>query len=243
MGQARLDYMKDSAWKRGNAKKLGQMPPFELPYAANATLIDLTEPDLLPDAEVNFLEMVELRSTLRQYDDSEKLSLKELSYLLWCTQGVKMVLQNKTIRNVPSAGGRNALETFLYIRRVEGLKEGLYRFLPLEHKLLVVSLAEDDADLEAKICGQFSTVGVANSAAVVFIWTAVYERMEYMFGERAYRYIYLDAGHVCQNLYLAAQTQKIKVCALGAFDDEVLNSHLGLDGKNQFVVYGAGVGK
>ncbi len=243
MGQARLDYMKDSAWKRGNAKKLGQMPPFELPYAANATLIDLTEPDLLPDAEVNFLEMVELRSTLRQYDDNEKLSLKELSYLLWCTQGVKMVLQNKTIRNVPSAGGRNALETFLYIRRVEGLKEGLYRFLPLEHKLLVVSLAENDADLEAKICGQFSTMGVANNAAVVFIWTAVYERMAYMFGERAYRYIYLDAGHVCQNLYLAAQTQKIKVCALGAFDDEILNDNLGLDGENQFVVYGAGVGR
>lgn len=55
----------------------------------------------------------------------------------------KMVMQTKTIRNVPSAGGRNALETFLYIRRVEGIKPGLYRFLPLEHKLLLVSDAED----------------------------------------------------------------------------------------------------
>jgi SagB-type dehydrogenase family enzyme len=217
MGQARLDYMKDSAWKRGTAKKIDNLPPFELPYAKDAVLIDLVDPDVLPDAQVNFLEMIEVRSTLRQYDDTKELSNKELSYLLWCTQGVKMVMQTKTIRNVPSAGGRNALETFLYIRRVEGIKPGLYRFLPLEHKLLLVSDAED---IEEKICSQFSTVGVANNAAVVFLWTAVYERMDCMFGERAYRYIYLDAGHVCQNLYLAAQTMHIKVCALGAFDDE-----------------------
>lgn len=242
MGQARLDYMKDSAWKRGTAKKIDNLPPlpFELPYAKDAVLIDLVDPDVLPDAQVNFLEMIEVRSTLRQYDDTKELSNKELSYLLWCTQGVKMVMQTKTIRNVPSAGGRNALETFLYIRRVEGIKPGLYRFLPLEHKLLLVSDAED---IEEKICSQFSTVGVANNAAVVFLWTAVYERMDCMFGERAYRYIYLDAGHVCQNLYLAAQTMHIKVCALGAFDDEVLNQNLGFDGENQFVVYGAGVGK
>lgn len=240
MGQARLDYMKDSAWKRGTAKKIDNLPPFELPYTKDAVLIDLVDPDVLPDSQVNFLEMIEVRSTLRQYDDTKELSNKELSYLLWCTQGVKMVMQTKTIRNVPSAGGRNALETFLYIRRVEGIKPGLYRFLPLEHKLLLVSDAED---IEEKICSQFSTVGVANNAAVVFLWTAVYERMDCMFGERAYRYIYLDAGHVCQNLYLAAQTMYIKVCALGAFDDEVLNQNLGFDGENQFVVYGAGVGK
>ena len=243
MGQARLDYMKASAWKRGTGKKIEKLPPFELPFDKNAKLIDLVEPDLLPDSQVNFLEMVEVRSTLRQYDDREKLTNKELSYLLWCTQGIKMVIQTKTIRNVPSAGGRNALETFLYIRRVEGLKEGLYRFLPIEHKLLPVVLREDDEQIEEKICGQFSTAGIAKNSAVVFLWTAVYERMACMFGERAYRYIYLDAGHVCQNLYLAGQTQNIKVCALGAFDDEVLNQNLGFDGNEQFVVYGAGVGK
>lgn len=86
--------------------------------------------------------MIEVRSTLRQYDDTKELSNKELSYLLWCTQGVKMVMQTKTIRNVPSAGGRNALETFLYIRRVEGINQ-VYIALPLEHKLLLVSDAED----------------------------------------------------------------------------------------------------
>lgn len=56
MGQARLDYMKDSAWKRGTAKKIDNLPPFELPYAKDAVLIDLVDPDVLPDAQVNFLE-------------------------------------------------------------------------------------------------------------------------------------------------------------------------------------------
>lgn len=240
MQDARIEYMKQSAWKRSNAKKMRPMPPFELSYPADAKLIDLAEPDLLPDKEINFLEMVELRSTMRQYDENEALSNKELSYLLWCTQGIKMITPAKTIRNVPSAGGRNALETFLYIRRVEGIKAGLYRFLPIEHKLLLIS---DDPEIESKICGEFSTVGVANKAAVVFIWAAVYERMACMFGERAYRYIYLDAGHVGQNLYLAGQTLGLKTCALGAFDDEQLNANLGFDGVEQFVVYGAGVGK
>ena len=129
MGQARLDYMKDSAWKRGTAKKIDNLPPFELPYAKDAVLIDLVDPDVLPDAQVNFLEMIEVRSTLRQYDDTKELSNKELSYL-YGTQGVKMVMQTKTIRNVPSAGGK-CIGNILYIRRVEGIKPGLYRFFTI----------------------------------------------------------------------------------------------------------------
>ena len=79
MSQARIDYMQESAWKRNSAKKMRPMPPFELPYAKDAILIDLPEPDLLPDAHVNFLEMIELRSTLRQYDDTKELTKKEVS--------------------------------------------------------------------------------------------------------------------------------------------------------------------
>ena len=243
MEQSLLDYMKDSEWKRGKTPEQRPAPPFELPYPADAELIELKEPDLLPDAQVNFLEMIELRSTQRQYDESEALTNKELSYLLWCTQGIKMATPAKTIRNVPSAGGRNALETYLYIRRVEGIEEGLYRFLPLEHKLLRLKTISQDPELSDKICDQFSTVGVTKKAAVVFLWAAVYERMACKFGARSYRYIHLDAGHACQNLYLAAQTQHIKVCALGAYDDEAVNTGLGLDGINQFVIYAAGVGK
>lgn len=57
-------------------KKIDNLPPFELPYAKDAVLIDLVDPDVLPDAQVNFLEMIEVRSTLRQYDDTKNYLIK-----------------------------------------------------------------------------------------------------------------------------------------------------------------------
>ena len=223
------------------ARSRGEQPPVpEVPYAAAAKLIELPEPELLPDQEVNFLELIELRSTVREYSGKD-LSLKELSFLLWCTQGVKMGLPGGgTMRNVPSAGARHALETYLYLKRVEGLEPGLYRFLPLEHALLLVDPAAER--LEAVADG-FKAGAMVRNSAVTFIWTAELQRMEYMFGARAWRYLFLDAGHVCQNLYLAAQTRQIGVCAVGAFYDDKLNAALALDGTQRFAVYAATAGK
>jgi SagB-type dehydrogenase family enzyme len=89
----------------------------------------------------------------------------------------------------------------------------------------------------------FSGRNMVAGSAVTFIWSAVLERMSYAYGPRAYRYLHLDAGHVCQNLYLAAQTVRVGVCAIGAFDDDGLNAALGFDGENQFAVYAASAGK
>lgn len=240
MTDSRIQFMQDSAWKRNAKREVKPFLQLQSPIQADDLIIDLPEPDLLPEIQINFLEMVELRSTGRIYNVQELLSLKELSYLLWCTQGVKMIMGNKTVRNAPSAGGKNPLETFMYIRRVEGLQPGLYRFLPIEHKLVYIPTAEDFAE---KFTESFSTKKVVADAAVVFLWTAVYQRTASTYGPRAYRYIHLDAGHVCENLYYAGQTMQIKTCPLGAFDDEELNALLGLDGAEQFAVYGAAVGK
>ena len=214
-----------------------ELPPAEKPVPADANLIPLPEPGLLPDRNVNFLEIVELRSTVREYS-SEPLSLEELSYLLWCTQGVKMALPGgDSRRTVPSAGGRHAFETYLYLRRVEGLEEGLYRFLAFEHALVL-----EAPPGEAFFAG-FRAGNMVRSSAATFVWSAVLERMACKFGDRAYRYLFLDAGHVCENLYLAGQTIHVGVCAIGAFYDEALNAALKLDGEHEFVVYGAAVGK
>jgi len=213
-------------------------PPVELPYDTAAELVQLPEPDLLLDQQVNFLELVELRTTVRQYHETP-LTLAELSYLLWCTQGVKMTMPGGTsIRTVPSAGARHALETYLYIQKVEGLQPGLYRFLAVEHALQMVKGFEAE-----KLLTAFKARKMVEGSAVTFIWAAVLERMAYAFGPRAYRYLHIDAGHVCQNLYLAAQTIRVGVCAVGAFDDAALNEALAFDGENQFVVYAATTGK
>lgn len=145
-----------------------------------------------------------------------------------------------TLRTVPSAGARHAFETYLLINRVDGIQPGLYRYIALEHALLAVDLAEGIAQRLTDAC--YYQKQVLHSA-VTFFWAAALERMAWRYVERGYRYLHLDAGHVCQNLYLAAEVIRAGVCAIGAFDDETLNGLLGLDGENDFVVYAASTGK
>ena len=167
--------------------------------------------------------------------------MDQLSYLLWCTQGVKEVFQGTaTLRNVPSAGARHAFETYLLINNVDGITPGLYRFLILEHSLLSVSLDKDMADKITQACLNQTFI---KSSAVTFLWIAVPDRMNWRYGERGYRYLYLDAGHVCQNLYISAESIDCGTCAIAAYTDDELNQILGLDGKEQFVIYLATVGK
>jgi SagB-type dehydrogenase family enzyme len=228
-----------------NLQPTGQMlekpqPPLELAYDRNAPVIDLPLPETFPEININLLEFIELRTSVRNYS-GKPVSLPELSYLLWCTQGVKTVIPAKaTFRTVPSAGARHAFETYLLVNQVEGLEPGLYRFLAMEHKLQAVSFEEGMAAAVTEAC--LRQRQVANSA-VTFIWTAAAERMTWKYGDRGYRYLHLDAGHVCQNLYLAAESVGCGVCAIAAFNDELLNTVLDLDGDRHFAVYVAAVGK
>ena len=206
--------------------------------------IALPEPELLPDRQVNFLELVELRTTQRQFAE-DPLTLQDLSYLLWCSQGVKTGLSDGgSMRNVPSAGARHPFETYLYLQRVEGLEPGFYQFLAFEHALSPCRELSDAEGAGKRFLSAFRTKAVAETSAAIFVWAAEADRMLYRFGTRGIRYLYLDAGHVCQNLYLAAETLRLGACALGAFDDATLNEALHLDGEDgEFAVYAAAVGR
>ena len=81
------------------------------------------------------------------------------------------------------------------------------------------------------------------ASAATFLWVADKKRMEWRYGDRGARYLHLDAGHVCQNLYLSAEAIESGVCAIAAFDDDEINRVVGVDGKEQFVIYVATVGK
>lgn len=215
-------------------------PPLELPYDPAAPLLDLPEPGALEMPAVSLREAIEKRASLRNYS-AAPLTKDELSYLLWCTQGVKRVTDRPaTLRTVPSAGARHAFETYLLLNRVEGFAPGLYRYIALEHSLILVSDEPGLADKLVSACGDQRMVA---TAAATFFWAAVLERMTWRYVQRGYRYLFLDAGHVCQNLYLAAESIHGGVCAIAAYDDEALNSLLGLDGESMFVVYLAAMGK
>ena len=215
-------------------------PPLELSWDTSLETVDLPSPEDIDVKPVILREAINNRESLRSYAN-EPLSLDELSFLLWCTQGVKDVMPGKaTFRTVPSAGARHALETYLSINTVKGLMPGLYRYSALEHKLILLNPKPDIADQIFEGCMHQSFV---RKCAVTFIWTAVTARMKWRYGERGYRYLHLDAGHVCQNLYLSAQAVDCGVCAIAAFLDDKLNNALGIDGVEQFVIYIATLGK
>jgi SagB-type dehydrogenase family enzyme len=215
-------------------------PPLELPAVKGRRIIDLPDPKVIDTEPLDVREAINRRTSVRTYSD-KPLSLAELSHLLWCTQGVKQAsTRPATLRTVPSAGARHCFETYVLANRVEGLEPGLYRFLAGQHKLQEVDLGLDVAEKVTKAClDQRFILG----SAATFIWTAVAYRMAWRYGERGYRYMHLDAGHVCQNLYLSAEPIGCGVCAVAAFDDDLLNGALGLDGVDQFAVYVGVVGK
>ena len=153
---------------------------------------------------------------------------------------INKILKTVTLRNVPSAGARHAFETYLLINRVEGVESGLYRYIATRHKLLEIST---ESDLSAKLKKAAYNQSMVVKCAVTFIWVANTYRMTWRYGERGYRYLHLDAGHVCQNLYLSAENIACGVCAIAAFHDDEFNELLGLDGLKQFVIYLATVGK
>jgi len=235
MEKTQFRYLEESDQRRGVPQ-----PPLELGYDDSVTVIDLPAPADIEVGAIDLRKAIENRRSVRDYSE-QPLTLGELSFLLWCTQGVKgVVARPATLRTVPSAGARHAFETYLLVNRVEGLRAGLYRFLAIEHKLVEVSLESGLADRVAEAClGQRSVT----TSAVAFIWAAVTYRMVWRYGQRGYRYLHLDAGHVCQNLYLAAEAIGSGVCAIGAFRDDQINGLLGIDGKEQFVIYLAAVGK
>jgi len=226
-------------------------PPLQAPHSG--TPIDLPRPAEIDVKATDLRAAIEGRVSVRRYTE-EALSLAELSFLLWCTQGIKGTKGGSyaTLRTVPSAGARHAFEAFLLVNRVEGLEAGLYRFLALEHQLVEVNLDPDIGEGITQACWNQRFV---LTSAVTFIWVAVPYRMTWRYGQRGYRYMHLDAGHVCQNLYLAAEAVDSGVCAIAAFSDEDMSRLLDLGKARQvpgageihqgdpFVIYVATVGK
>jgi SagB-type dehydrogenase family enzyme len=233
--KTKYQYLDESDQKKGLPQ-----PPLELEYDRAKAVIDLPRPRDIKVSDISLWEAMENRRSIRKYP-AEPLTLEELSYLLWCTQGVKEVTARPaTLRTVPSAGARHAFETYLLVNHVEDLQRGLYRFLAIEHKLVGMDAESDIADKITEACPGQKFV---KTSAVTFIWTAVAYRMKWRHGERGYRFLHLDAGHVCQNLYLSAEAIDCGVCAVGVFSDDDMNRLLDVDGEDQFVIYIATVGK
>ena len=190
------------------------------------------------------------RRSVRQFTP-EPLTLEALAHLLWAGNGLTRVAPHHLYRTAPSAGGLYPIETYVVANRVDGLTSGIY------HYRLVGVSAEGEVDpskghaLEELARGEFGRLasgaaldqGMVATAPAVFVWSAAFPRSRWKYGERAFRYVYLDAGHVAAQVALAAVTLGLGTCQVGAFYDDEMDSLLGLDGESESCLYLSVVGR
>ena len=218
-----------------------KMPPIQKNPGPGDVLIDLPSIDsFLNISDKSTVYSILNRKTKRKYDQEHTMSLIELSWLLFSTQGVRAKSGQSYFRTVPSAGNRHAFDTYIVIFNVEGLDKGIYRYLPESHQIVLQNTHESLEDKLSKACkDQVFT----SNGAVSFIWVAVPYRMEWRYSLAAHKSILIDVGHICQNLYLGAEAIDYGCCAIGNYNQDLLDNLVKVDGEDEFSVYLCSVGK
>ena len=167
----------------------------------------------------------------------EKMSLAELSHLLHYSSGVTD--KRDGLRAAPSAGATYPIEVYAIVNNVEGLAKGIYHYLISSHELEL--LREGDFRNEMSLAALQERM--FKQANVIVALSAVFQRTQQRYRERAQRYICFEAGHIAQNTYLVATSLGLGACAIGAFYDDEFNRLLGLNGKDESVLYLLALGK
>jgi SagB-type dehydrogenase family enzyme len=190
-----------------------------------------------PRDTFQILKILKNRKSNRLFS-TKPITLNELAFLLWASTGIQRKIKNYEFRTVPSAGALYPIETYLIANNVDGLEKALYHYNIESHfleKLKNEDLSQELAHcaLEQKMC---------SNAPVVIIWTAVFLRAKWKYGQRAYRYIYLDAGHIAQNLALSATSIGLGSCQIGTFFDDEINQILDINGFEESAIYMSVVG-
>jgi SagB-type dehydrogenase family enzyme len=191
----------------------------------------------LPTKSLPIVDVLKKRRSVRSFSP-KPLSLDALSFLLWASTGVQRKEQGYEFRTVPSAGALYPIETYLIVNNVEDLEKALYHYNIEAHALEQLTVG----DLAEKFAHAALEQKMFIKAPVVLIWTAVFERSKWKYAQRAYRYVYLEAGHIAQNLALSAISIGLGSCQVGAFFDDEINQILGVDGVDESVIYLSVVG-
>jgi SagB-type dehydrogenase family enzyme len=191
-----------------------------------------------PHADTPTLDQcLHLRKSVRRFAD-KPMTITQLSYLLWAVAGIQRSMGDFHFRPAPSAGALYPIETYLIVNNVDGIAKGLYHYAIRPHALEELKIADLRNDIAQATQGQ----RMHAFANIVVIWTAIFQRTKFRYHDRAYRFIYLDAGHIGQNLALTAVGLGLGSCQVGAYFDDEVNHILGVDGKEESVIYLSVVG-
>jgi SagB-type dehydrogenase family enzyme len=191
---------------------------------------------------LNNLDHVLIERRSRRRFSKEPITLQELSTMLKFSAGFSNDEFNGAgfnYRQVPSAGGLYPYETYVIVNNIQGVKMGLYHYNIPAHALDVLK----EGDYRKKIAAICLDQAMARDCAAVFAWTMLASRSKWKYGERAYRYIFIDLGHLAQNFYLVAEALQLSVCAIGALYDDEGNEFLEVDGNDESMCYAGVVGR
>ena len=239
-------FFENEPFEESDQQKGVPRPPVEKEYAKESKLIPLPGPKEIKLKHPDLLTCIGKRKSHRQFID-KSISLDELSFLLWCTQGLAQMADDDRHhthhaikRVVPSGGSRHPFETYLAIFNVEGLEAGTYRYISTKHSLVFLKKKENLAELVGegcigqKFCGQ---------GAVFFCWSAIPYRTAWRYGRQmSIKLIPLDAGHIGQNLHLSCEALGLGTCMIGAYSQKAIDELFELDGVDEFAIYMAPVG-
>lgn len=228
-------------------------PPFQKPIPEDSILIDLPPINSQTAPKADFFQCTSSRISRRAYSE-KSMTIDELSFLLWCTQGVKKVIGGY-MRYIKDGSGRNYLrpvatggcipsyETYLAINNMSGIKNGIWKYLPLSHQLLHIKSVEN---LPMRISDTFTNPSqnqsYASKAAVVFFWVCRPYYGEWRYKETSHKVLLIDLGHISHQLYLATEAISCGCCAIGAYYQDKADELIGVNGEDEFTVLCATVG-
>ena len=191
----------------------------------------------IPTQSLPIADVLAKRKSIRSFS-TRPATIKELSFLLWASTGIQRKEHGYEFRTAPSAGALYPIETYVFVNRVENMMKGLYHYNIVDHTLEELRLGDLGVELSDAALGQ----EMVAFAPLVFIWSAVFARSKWKYMQRAYRYVYMDAGIIGENLALSATGIGLGSCQIGAFFDDEVNQILGLDGAYESAIYLSVVG-
>ncbi|MCD6117367.1 SagB/ThcOx family dehydrogenase [bacterium] len=189
-------------------------------------IITLPEPDR--NGSVSLEEAISTRRSIREFS-KKPVDITELSQILWSAQGS---LGEEIGRTAPSAGGTYPIEVYALVMRVNDVKPGIYLYKPENHTLKLVKRGKFAKLLKQAALSQESI----ELAPLNIIIAARFQRTESRYGSRAKRYVYMECGHVGQNVQLEACSLGMGSVIVGAFRDDEAKQVLGIDEEVLYII-------
>jgi len=212
-------------------------------------LIELPKPDVTLFEKTSFFSVLKNRKTCRAFN-SEFITLKELSLVLYCSFGLihgdweeleqHNLMQTGLRKASPSSGASHSEEAYVVVYRVDGLMQGLYHYRPQDHKLTQLSKGDFEKKVVEMNYQQFFSEGMAFGVYITSRLEKIWWKYKH---SRSYRAMLLDIGHVSQTFLTCSTAAGMHTWLTGAFHDIEVENFLDIDGNKESVILFVGAGK